>query len=62
MEKIEQSLEESNVSSLFVYVTRSQATRCHYLRRMRIFFNHIDLVLIRYHANMYKTINSLLKA
>jgi hypothetical protein len=48
MEKIEQSLEESNVSSLFVYVTRSQATRCHYLRRMRIFFNHIDLVLIRY--------------
>lgn len=39
----EQSLEESNASSLFVYVIRSQVTRNYYLRRLRIFFNYINL-------------------
>ena len=39
----EQSLEESNAYSLFVYAIRSQVTRDYYLRRLRIFFNHINL-------------------
>jgi hypothetical protein len=29
--------------SLFVYAIRSQVTKNYYLRRLRIFFNHIDL-------------------
>jgi hypothetical protein len=36
-------LEESNAYSLFVYAIRSQVTRNYYLRRLRIFFNHINL-------------------
>ena len=44
MKIIEESLEdESNAYSLFVYAIRSQVTRDYYLRRLRIFFNHINL-------------------
>jgi hypothetical protein len=39
----EQSLEESNAYSLFVYAIRSQVTRDYYLRRLKIFFNYINL-------------------
>jgi hypothetical protein len=35
---------ESTAYSLFVYAIRSQVTRDYYLRRLRIFFNHINLV------------------
>jgi hypothetical protein len=35
---------ESNAYSLFVYALRSQVTRDHYLRRLKIFFNFIDLL------------------
>ena len=43
MKTIEQSLEQSNAYSLFVYAIRSQVTRDYYLRRLRIFFNYINL-------------------
>ena len=43
MKIIEHNLEESNAYSLFVYAIRSQVTRDYYLRRLRIFFNHINL-------------------
>ena len=43
MKTIEQSLEESNAYSLFVYAIRSKVTRDYYLRRLKIFFNHINL-------------------
>ena len=43
MKIVEQILEESNAYSLFVYASRSQVTRNYYLRRLRIFFNHINL-------------------
>ena len=43
MKIVEQILEESNAYSLFVYAIRSQVTRDYYLRRLRIFFNYIDL-------------------
>ena len=43
MKIVEQTLEESNAYSLFVYAIRSQVTRDYYLRRLRIFFNHINL-------------------
>ena len=43
MKIIEQSLEESNAYSLFVYAIRSQVTRDYYLRRLRIFFNYNNL-------------------
>jgi integrase len=33
----------STTYSLFVYAVRSQITRDYYLRRLRIFFNHINL-------------------
>ena len=33
---------ESNAYSLFVYAIRSQITKDYYLRRLRIFFNHIN--------------------
>ena len=42
MKILKQSL-ESNAYSLFVYAIRSQVTRDYYLRRLRIFFNHINL-------------------
>ena len=44
MKTIGQSFEESNAYSLFVYAFRSQVTRDYYLRRLKIFFNHIDLL------------------
>jgi hypothetical protein len=34
---------ESDAYSLFVYAIRSQVTKDYYLRRLRIFFNHINL-------------------
>src|SRR5215207_9667128 len=40
----EQPIGESNPYSLFVYAVRSQVTRDYYLRRLRIFFNHINLL------------------
>jgi hypothetical protein len=40
----EQKVEESNAYSLFVYAIRSPLTRDYYLRRLRIFFNHINLM------------------
>jgi hypothetical protein len=43
MKIVEQNLEETNAYSLFVYAIRSQVTRDYYLRRLRIFFNHINL-------------------
>ncbi len=36
-------MEESNAYSLFAYLIRSQVTRDYYLRRLRIFFTHINL-------------------
>ena len=36
-------MEESNAYALFVYAIRSQVTRDYYLRRLRIFFNYINL-------------------
>lgn len=44
MKLIEQSLEESNAYSLFVYAIRSQVTKDYYLRRSRILFNYLDLI------------------
>src|SRR5438094_5667959 len=35
---------ESNAHSLFVYAVRSLITRDYYLRRLRTFFNHINVV------------------
>ena len=38
-------LEESDAYSLFVYAARSQVTKDYYLRRLKIFFNHIGMVI-----------------
>ena len=46
MQIVEESLNKSNAYSLFVYAIISQVTRDYYLRRLRIFFNHISLNLI----------------
>ena len=43
MKTVEPNYEQSNAYSLFVYAVRSQVTRDYYLRRLRIFFNYIDL-------------------
>ena len=43
MKILKQIFDESNAYSLFVYAIRSQVTRDYYLRRLRIFFNHINL-------------------
>jgi hypothetical protein len=40
----EQSNEKANAYSLFLYAVRSPLTRDYYLRRLRIFFNHINLL------------------
>jgi hypothetical protein len=40
----ERSEEESDPYSLFLYAIRSDITRDYYLRRLRIFFNHINLL------------------
>jgi hypothetical protein len=36
--------EDSDAYSLFVYAMRSQVTKDYYLRRLKIFFNHINLL------------------
>jgi hypothetical protein len=36
-------VKESDAYSLFIYAVRSQVTRDYYLRRLRIFLNHINL-------------------
>jgi hypothetical protein len=36
---------KSDAYSLFVYAIRSQITRDYYLRRVKIFFNYVDLLL-----------------
>jgi hypothetical protein len=40
----DQPTEESDAYSLFLYAVRSPVTRDYYLRRLRIFFNHINLL------------------
>ena len=40
----EQKVDESSAYSLFVYGIRSPLTRDYYVRRLRIFFNHINLL------------------
>ncbi len=42
--QISQKVETSNAYSLFVYAVRSPLTRDYYVRRLRIFFNHINLL------------------
>lgn len=42
MEKLK--IEDKNAYSLFLYGVRSPVTRDYYLRRLRIFFNHINLL------------------
>jgi hypothetical protein len=37
-------VEESNAYPLFMYAVRSPVTRDYYLRRLRIFLNHISLL------------------
>ncbi len=39
-----QPVEESDAYSIFIYAVRSQVTRDYYLRRLRIFLNHINLL------------------
>src|SRR5215218_6463855 len=43
-ERDQQPIGGSNPYSLFIYAVRSQVTRDYYLRRLRIFFNHINLL------------------
>jgi hypothetical protein len=43
----QQPLDESDAYSLFLYAVRSQITRDYYLRRLRIFFNHINLLPVQ---------------
>ncbi len=40
----ERKTNESDAYSLFVYAIRSQVTRDYYLRRLKVFFNFIDLL------------------
>src|SRR4029078_6552318 len=44
MEIHQQEAVDSNAYSLFVYAIRSQLTRDYYLRRLKIFFNFINLL------------------
>jgi hypothetical protein len=44
MKIVEQGLEESDAYSLFLYAFRSSVTKDCYLRRMKIFFNYINLL------------------
>jgi hypothetical protein len=44
MEIQQQKTVDSNAYSLFVYAIRSQVTRDYYLRRLKIFFNFIELL------------------
>ena len=43
-EKYEQLDGQSDAYLLFVYAIRSQITRDYYLRRLKIFFNYINLL------------------
>ena len=43
-EKQESNPKESNAYSLYLYGMRSPVTRDTYLRRLRIFFNHIQVL------------------
>jgi hypothetical protein len=43
----DRSKEEPDPYSLFLYAIRSEITRNYYLRRLRIFFNHINLLTDR---------------
>jgi hypothetical protein len=54
----QQPIVESDVYSLFVYAVRSQVRRDYYLRQLRIFFNHINLLP---HGAMRERCNCLLK-
>ena len=47
MKIIEQKFEKSNAYSLFVYVVGSHVKREYTLRRLRIFFNYIDLKSVK---------------
>jgi hypothetical protein len=40
----ERNEEGSDAYSLFLYAIRSEITRDYYLRRLRIFFNHLNLL------------------
>ena len=44
MEIVEQTLEETDAYSLFLYAFRSPVTKDYYLRWMKIFFNFINLL------------------
>ena len=44
IENQEERSEESDPYSLFLYALRSNITRDYYLRRLRIFFNHINVL------------------
>ena len=44
IENQEERDEESDPYSLFLYAIRSEITRDYYLRRLRIFFNHLNLL------------------
>ena len=49
---------QSDAYSLFVYAIRSQVTRDYYLRRLKIFFNYIDLLpegTIEERCNLFAT-------
>jgi hypothetical protein len=52
--KVGEVEERSNAYSLFVYAIRSQVTKDYYLRRLRIFFNHVDLLP---HGNLEERCN-----
>ncbi len=43
-QEISDNLDEDDAYSLFVYAIRSPTTKDTYLRRLRIFFNHIRLL------------------
>ena len=44
MQIVDQNIEESTAYSLFLYAFRSPVTKDCYLRRMKIFFNYINLL------------------
>ena len=58
MKSIENNLQDSDAYSLFTYAIRSQVTKDYYLRRLRIFFNHINLLpegIIEERCNYFAT-------
>ncbi len=42
--QVQQEVKGTDAYSLFVYAVRSPVTRDYYLSRLRIFFNHINLL------------------